>query len=294
MENNNQQQERAFKGVWIPKEVWLNPDLRRNRFARDLLVEIHSLDNDFGCVANNRYFAEFFFCTTQNISNAIQWLEEKKYITITYKDIKTYNGRVIKVDKALFHGISSTPPKPEVEPPKPEVEPPKPEVEHNNTFNIVSISVSGETQNLVEVLPLVAHLEPQPNSDPATAPTNSTNQTFSSYKQNLTNRRSEEMELEFAIDSVLNHPLFEKNQAERFPLISETRLRLLLETYLSDYPKSKITNVFSYLEGMNKKENQAVSKMEIANPNRRQYEGSPEEYPFEDLPIDPSLVPFIN
>ena len=45
---------RDFKGVWIPKEIWLNTDL--SIIEKVLLVEIDSLDNsDRGCFASNEY-----------------------------------------------------------------------------------------------------------------------------------------------------------------------------------------------------------------------------------------------
>ena len=44
LENN-----RAFKGVWIPKEIWCNKEL--NITERCFLTEIDSIDNDEGCFA---------------------------------------------------------------------------------------------------------------------------------------------------------------------------------------------------------------------------------------------------
>lgn len=49
--------ERDFKGIWIPKEIWLNTHLTMNE--KLFLVEIDSLDNEKGCFASNDYFAEF-------------------------------------------------------------------------------------------------------------------------------------------------------------------------------------------------------------------------------------------
>jgi len=51
-------QDRDFKGIWIPKEVWLADEL--NYIQKLLLVEIDSLDNEKGCFASNDYFADFF------------------------------------------------------------------------------------------------------------------------------------------------------------------------------------------------------------------------------------------
>jgi len=75
MENNS----RDFKGVWIPKEIWLNKDLSLQE--KCFLVEINSLDNEDGCFANNEYFANFFNLSKDRISKIISYLVEKKYIT---------------------------------------------------------------------------------------------------------------------------------------------------------------------------------------------------------------------
>lgn len=56
---------RDFKGVWIPKEIWLSPEL--SLMEKVLFVEIHSLDNERGCYASNRHFAEFFGLSERQI-----------------------------------------------------------------------------------------------------------------------------------------------------------------------------------------------------------------------------------
>lgn len=49
---------RQFKGIWIPREIWLHPDLSIEE--KVLLVEIHSLEGNEGCFASNEYFVKFF------------------------------------------------------------------------------------------------------------------------------------------------------------------------------------------------------------------------------------------
>ena len=41
---------RDFKGIWIPKEIWLSEQL--SLMEKVLFVEIHSLDNEDGCYAS--------------------------------------------------------------------------------------------------------------------------------------------------------------------------------------------------------------------------------------------------
>jgi len=69
---------RDFKGVWIPKEIYLMSEL--NWTQKILLVEIHSLDNGEGCYATNQYFADFLGVTAWTISTSISKLEELKLV----------------------------------------------------------------------------------------------------------------------------------------------------------------------------------------------------------------------
>jgi len=69
---------RGFKGIWIPKEIWLTKEL--NFQEKLLLAEIDSLDNERGCIASNFYFSEFFKISERQISIYISNLKSKKYI----------------------------------------------------------------------------------------------------------------------------------------------------------------------------------------------------------------------
>lgn len=92
--------ERAFKGIWIPKEIWLDKDL--TVLEKIFLVEIDSLDNKDGCWASNKYFSEFFGVTKGRCTQIIKSLESKKFITITLeRDGKLITKRVIRVVNKL-------------------------------------------------------------------------------------------------------------------------------------------------------------------------------------------------
>lgn len=79
--------ERGFKGIWIPKEIWL--DERLNALDKVILAEIDSLDNsDAGCYASNEHIAEFCQCTARKVSSAITKLKDLGYIYI-----KAFDGR---------------------------------------------------------------------------------------------------------------------------------------------------------------------------------------------------------
>lgn len=79
--------ERDFKGVWIPKEVWL--DTRLNALEKIILTEIDSLDSsERGCWASNKYIAEFCQCSETKVSTAIS-----KLVKLGYLFVKSFDGR---------------------------------------------------------------------------------------------------------------------------------------------------------------------------------------------------------
>lgn len=79
--------ERDFKGVWIPKEVWL--DQRLNALDKIILVEIDSLDNgEMGCYASNKYLADFCQCSESKVSRSVSKLVELNYVYTA-----SFNGR---------------------------------------------------------------------------------------------------------------------------------------------------------------------------------------------------------
>ena len=81
---------RDFKGVWIVKEVWLDTNL--TWMEKLFLVEIDSLDNEDGCFATNKYFAEFFQLSQSRVSEIINSLVSKGYITT----FLLYDGKQVK------------------------------------------------------------------------------------------------------------------------------------------------------------------------------------------------------
>lgn len=78
--------QRDFKGIWIPKELWLLKDL--NLTEKIMLIEIDSLDNENGCFATNDYFANFFGLSKGRISKIINNLVKRGYINseLEYKE----------------------------------------------------------------------------------------------------------------------------------------------------------------------------------------------------------------
>ncbi len=83
---------RDFKGVWIPKEIWLSDKL--SLMEKVLFVEIHSLDNERGCFASNRHFSEFFGVSSRQIATYVASLKAKGFISVR---IQNQNERTIRV-----------------------------------------------------------------------------------------------------------------------------------------------------------------------------------------------------
>ena len=78
--------QREFKGVWIPREIWLCDDLSWTE--KMLLVEIDSLAQNNECFATNDYFAKFFGLKKDTISKLVSSLKSKGYIEVNleYKE----------------------------------------------------------------------------------------------------------------------------------------------------------------------------------------------------------------
>lgn len=74
MNSNN----RDFKGIWIPKDLYLNEKL--NWTEKILLIEIDSLDNKKGCYASNEYFAKFVNKSKRYVSKSISKLKKLGYV----------------------------------------------------------------------------------------------------------------------------------------------------------------------------------------------------------------------
>ena len=92
---------RDFKGVWIPKEVWLDTDL--NALDKIILVEIDSLDSEErGCFASNKYLAEFCQCSESKVSRSISKLTKLGYVSV-----KSFNGRC-RVLKSLLKNVQGS------------------------------------------------------------------------------------------------------------------------------------------------------------------------------------------
>ena len=69
---------RDFKGIWIPKEIWLHQELSIEE--KVLLAEIESLDGEDGCFASNEYFIKFFGWPERTLRNHMSRLKRLGFI----------------------------------------------------------------------------------------------------------------------------------------------------------------------------------------------------------------------
>ena len=103
---------RDFKGVWIPKEIWLDENL--TIMEKVFLTEIDSLDTYSSCFASNSYFANFFGLGVTRTSQIINTLIKKGYIEAEYeREGREIVKRVLtvkckKVFNKVYEGIQES------------------------------------------------------------------------------------------------------------------------------------------------------------------------------------------
>jgi hypothetical protein len=88
--------ERDFKGVWIPKEIWLNEDL--SLIEKHIFTEIDSLAKNRECFASNDYFSKFLGISIRQVQNILASLKTKGFISVEIfykKGTKEVEKRII-------------------------------------------------------------------------------------------------------------------------------------------------------------------------------------------------------
>jgi len=117
---------RDFKGVWIPKEIWLNTDL--SIIEKVLLVEIDSLDNsDRGCFASNEYLAKFVQLSEGRVANIIVDLKKRGFIIQLFFDGRNRGLRTHISESSYNENVKADLTKTTKQPTR--------KREHNNTVN---------------------------------------------------------------------------------------------------------------------------------------------------------------
>lgn len=90
---------RDFKGIFIPKEIWLDDNL--SAIDKIILAEIYSLDveDSDGCYASNEYLSKFCKCSVTKVSTSISNLINLGYVKIAKSDGRK---RFLKVSLSKF------------------------------------------------------------------------------------------------------------------------------------------------------------------------------------------------
>lgn len=92
--------QRDFKGVWIPKAVWL--DTRLTALDKVILTEIDSLDqSERGCFASNKHIADFCQCSERKVSESISQLLKLGYLVV-----QSFDGRQRELRSCLAKSAS--------------------------------------------------------------------------------------------------------------------------------------------------------------------------------------------
>jgi hypothetical protein len=120
---------RDFKGVWIPKDIWLNTDL--SIIEKVLLVEIDSLDNsERGCFASNEYLASFVQLSEGRVANIISDLKKRGFIIQLFFDGRNRGLRTQISESSFNENVKADLTKTTKQPTR--------KREHNNTENKTS------------------------------------------------------------------------------------------------------------------------------------------------------------
>ena len=94
--------QRDFKGVWIPKMVWL--DERLTALDKVILTEIDSLDQgERGCYASNKHIADFCQCSERKVSESISQLLKYGYLRV-----QNFDGRQRELRSCLANFARQT------------------------------------------------------------------------------------------------------------------------------------------------------------------------------------------
>jgi hypothetical protein len=132
---------RDFKGVWIPKEIWLNTDL--SIIEKVLLVEIDSLDNsDRGCFASNEYLAKFVQLSEGRVANIISDLKKRKFLIQVFFDGRNRGLRISKSESSFNENVKAESTKTGKQLTR--------KREHNNTMNNTDNNTIISSKNSIE------------------------------------------------------------------------------------------------------------------------------------------------
>ncbi len=124
---------REFKGVWIPRDLYLNEEL--NWTEKLLILEIDSFSkNGMPCFISNEHLCKHLKVSASTVEKALKKTEDLGYISRSHEIIKGHNRRILRMKSVINNG--SIPSKTTVDTRK--------KVRHTNT----STSTSNNTMNI--------------------------------------------------------------------------------------------------------------------------------------------------
>lgn len=101
-----QSSQREFKGIWIPKEIWLNNELSLQE--KVMLAEIDSFETKNGCFASNSYLGSVIQLSPSRVSSIISNLIRLEYINsrLIYRThSKRVETRILTVNKRKIYNL---------------------------------------------------------------------------------------------------------------------------------------------------------------------------------------------
>jgi len=107
-EPSPQEMSRDFKGIWIPREIWLCKELSITE--KSLWAEIHSLhDRSIGaCYASNEYLSRFLQCTTRNVQYYLSRLLKAGFLEMFFHEDQRYMRATISTEVIDFQNDVKT------------------------------------------------------------------------------------------------------------------------------------------------------------------------------------------
>lgn len=96
-DNRQEDHQREFEGLWIPKEAWFDSSL--SLLQKIILTQIYSLYGPDGCCASNQYLMHSCGVNERTLQRALRRLKEVSYIFIERTDGRKRFLRVNSIER---------------------------------------------------------------------------------------------------------------------------------------------------------------------------------------------------
>ena len=96
---------REFKGVWIPADLYLNQDL--NWTTKLIILEIDSFSrNGLPCFISNAHLCSHLQCSQSTVEKALKAAEDAGFITRTREMIGEHTRRILRMNTVINNGLN--------------------------------------------------------------------------------------------------------------------------------------------------------------------------------------------